>query len=194
MSLELYIGPMFAGKSSTILGIIHRNAVIGRTTLCVTNVIDTRYSEEGAITSHNLMSHPALAMSSLMPLLKIPAFLDASSVIIEEAQFFPDLVPFVISAVDEHKKEVVCVGLDGDSNRRPFGRILDLIPYADKVTKLTALCTQCRDGTPAIFTHRKEGSPGGQVSVGGQDKYEPMCRRHYLHAFHNSIPLFTAEA
>jgi thymidine kinase len=187
MSLELYIGPMFAGKSSTILGIVHRNTVIGRSTLCITNALDTRYSEEGAITSHNLISHPALALSALMPVLKLPAFRDASSVIIEEAQFFPDLVPFVLAAVDEHRKDVVCVGLDGDSNRRPFGRILDLVPFADKVKKLTALCTQCRDGTAAIFTHRKEGAPQGQVAVGGQDKYEPMCRKHYLAAMAEGI-------
>jgi thymidine kinase len=189
MSLELYFGPMFAGKSSTILGIIHRNNVIHRNTLCITSALDTRYSSEAAITSHNRISHPAIATSTLMPILTEKAFHDASSVIIEEAQFFPDLVPFVLTAVDKHKKDVVCVGLDGDSNRRPFGRILDLIPFADKVQKLTALCTQCRDGTAAIFTHRKEGVATGQVAVGGEDKYEPMCRRHYLDATSECPPV-----
>lgn len=181
MSLELYIGPMFAGKSSTILGIIRKNNVIGRKTLCVTSALDKRYTEEAKIVSHNQESHPATAVSELLPLLYNPEFQAAECIIIEEAQFFADLKEFVLKAVDELNKNVVCVGLDGDSERRFFGQLLYLVPYADKVQKLTAMCMKCRNGTEAIFTHRKVGGgPGSQISVGGQDKYEPMCRKHYL--------------
>jgi thymidine kinase len=180
MSLELYFGPMFAGKSSTILGIIWRNKVIHRTTLCITSSLDKRYSQEARITSHNQESHPAVAVDMLMPLLDTPSFRAAHCLIIEEAQFFPDLLDFVVRAVDHHHKHVVCVGLDGDFERKPFGKLLDLIPYADKVEKLKALCMRCRDGTEAAFTHRKAGPLTCQVSVGGQDQYEPLCRRHYL--------------
>lgn len=184
MSLELILGPMFAGKSSAACQILHRNAVIRRPTLAVTSFLDTRYTTEAAIVSHNKESFPATAVKNLMPLLEDPTFKDARCILIEEAQFFSDLKEFVLKAVDEHKKEVICIGLDGDSERRPFGQILDLIPYADKFTKLTALCLICGDGTPAIFTFRKPGNAcaggSGQISVGGADQYEPVCRRHYI--------------
>lgn len=180
MSLELILGPMFAGKSSAACQIIRRNNVINRPTFCITSALDTRYSQEARITSHNKESYPATAAKALLPLLTSQEFIDSDCIIIEEAQFFPDLKAFVLAAVDVHKKEVICVGLDGDSERRPFGQLLDLVPYADKFSKLTALCTRCGDGTEAIFTFRKPGNSGDQVSVGGEDKYQPLCRKHYL--------------
>lgn len=180
MSLELYLGPMFAGKSSAILGIIRRNEVIKRATLCLTSALDKRYTTEARIVSHNKESYPAVAVSELTPLLETPDFAAAKCIIIEEAQFFPDLRIFTLEAVETYGKHVICVGLDGDSERRPFGQLLELIPYSDKVQKFTALCTRCGDGTEAIFTYRKAGSPGAQIAVGGQDTYQPVCRRHYL--------------
>jgi thymidine kinase len=180
MSLELILGPMFAGKSSAACQIIRRNNVINRPTFCITSALDTRYSQEARITSHNKESYPATAASSLLPLLETNDFTASECVIIEEAQFFSDLKEFVLKAVDTHKKDVICVGLDGDSERRPFGQLLDLVPYADKFSKLTALCTRCGDGTNAIFTFRKPGNSGDQVAVGGEDKYQPLCRKHYL--------------
>jgi thymidine kinase len=182
MSLELYIGPMFAGKSSTALRLVHRNAVIGRKTFCVTSSLDVRYkgaeAEAGCIVSHTKDSVPAVSAEALLPLLGTDEFKEAACVIIEEAQFFSDLFDFVMHAVEVSEKEVICIGLDGDSERRPFGELLDLIPYANSVTKLSALCTRCNDGTAAIFTFRKHGSEQ-QIHVGGSSEYEALCRKHY---------------
>jgi len=173
---------MFAGKSSTALRLIHRNAVIGRKTFCITSAFDTRYKDGGGvISSHTKESSPAMAVTTLYPLLLEPEFQTASCVIIEEAQFFPDLLDFVLSAVEANRKDVVCIGLDGDSERQPFGQLLNLIPYANSVTKLTALCTRCNDGTAAPFTFRKRAEAGDpQIHVGGTDAYEALCRTHYL--------------
>lgn len=172
---------MFAGKSSAACQVIRRNRVIGRPTLVLTSALDTRYSQEARITSHNQESYPAHATRELLPILQLEQFRAAQAILVEEAQFFPDLREFVLAAVEEFGKDVLCIGLDGDSERRPFGQLLELIPYADKFTKLAALCTRCHDGTEAIFTFRKPGAPTGQqVSVGGQDQYEPLCRHHYL--------------
>ena len=181
MSLELILGPMFAGKSSAILGMIRRNTFISRKTLCITSAIDTRYSTEAKIVSHDKDSYPAVAVKALLQLTTTEEFASAQCIIIEEAQFFPDLFDFTIYAVETCGKQVVCVGLDGDAKRKPFGQLLDLIPYADKVEKYKALCTHCRDGTRALFTSRKvEDTSGQQISVGGEEQYEPLCRKHYL--------------
>ena len=180
MSLELLLGPMFAGKSSEILRILRRNKIIGRRTLCVTNSIDKRYGEAARIVSHNLEAFPAIAVDRLFKLFHHDDFQAAECIIIEEAQFFPDLLQFVLPAVETYGRHVICVGLDGDSERRPFGQLMDLIPYCNKVTKLAALCTKCRDGTEAIFTYRRPGAPTTQVNDGGSDQYEPLCRAHFL--------------
>jgi len=180
MSLELIIGPMFAGKSSAIIGTIRRNNFIKRKTLCVTNIIDTRYAAEAKIVTHDKESYPATAVQNLMELKTLVEYHNAECVIIEEAQFFTDLLDFVLYAVEVHNKQVICVGLDGDAQRKPFGQLLQLVPYADSVKKYTSLCSHCHDGTKGIFTSRKDGTFEKQVSVGGGDQYEPLCRKHFL--------------
>ncbi len=180
MPLELYIGPMFAGKSTEILGIIRRNQCINRKTVCITHAIDTRYQRVGEIVSHNRESAPALPAMELLPLLAHSKIREADCIIVEEAQFFPDLKAFVLPLVDTLQKHVICVGLDGDSNRAPFGQVLDLVPHADVIHKMKALCTRCGDGTPALFTYRVPGAPTAQINVGATEQYEALCRSHFL--------------
>lgn len=182
MSLEIILGPMFAGKSSMIIGTIRRNAFINRRTMCITNNLDKRYSTDAKIVTHDKESYPATAVATLSEVRLLGEYHAAECIIIEEAQFFPDLLDFVLSSVEVYKKQVICVGLDGDVQRKPFGQLLDLVPYADTVQKYSALCSECHDGTRAIFTSRKDGTYENQISVGGADKYEPLCRLHYLAA------------
>jgi len=101
-------------------------------------------------------------------------------VLINEGQFFSDLVPAVRDMVDSMKKHVFISGLDGDFRREKFGDILDLIPVCDKVEKLSALCAVCKNGTPAIFSKRITDE-SSQVVI-GSDNYKPLCRNCYLSA------------
>jgi thymidine kinase len=185
MSLELLIGPMFAGKSSAIQSIIRRHQALGWSVFVITHSMDTRYTNEPMIVNHDKQMLPAVATDILMPMLEHPAYQTSRLVVVEEAQFFPDLVPFITRVVDSDGKHAVVVGLDGDAERRPFGRVLDLIPLADRVTKLTAMCKRCRDGTPAIFTfaHASKAETSaiaGVPCVGADEQYIPLCRKHYL--------------
>jgi thymidine kinase len=75
------------------------------------------------------------------------------------------------------KKKIYICGLDGDFERKKFGTILDLIPLCDKVTKLTSLCSQCKDGTPGIFSMRLTSEK--EQTVVGSDNYIPVCRKCY---------------
>lgn len=178
MSLEILLGPMFAGKSSYLLSTIRRYEAIDFPVLVLTSEIDTRYTTN-AICNHNKESHPAIAVKQLCSIMDTVGYISARLIIIEESQFFSDLLQFVLQAVEKDKKDVIVVGLDGDSKRRPFGDILKLIPYCDKVRKVTALCKRCGNGTEALFTYRTTEETS-VVSVGAADRYEALCRRHYL--------------
>jgi len=82
--------------------------------------------------------------------------------------------------VEAYGKDVIVVGLDGDSDRKPFGDIIYLVPIADVITKLTALCRRCGDGSIALFTSlKRDATKDGIVCVGGADTYEPLCRKHF---------------
>ena len=180
MSLSIILGPMFSGKSSQLLSIIHKYKAINTPMYIITSIHDKRYTKDAKIVNHSLESFPAdVAVESLNSICLNEKFLEASVIIIEEAQFYDDLVPFVLECVDVFEKTVIVAGLDGDVHRKPFGKILELIPYCDNITKTKAYCKQCSDGTEAIFTSRREAS-ALIVDVGGADKYESLCRTHYL--------------
>jgi thymidine kinase len=97
-------------------------------------------------------------------------------ILINEGQFFPDLEEFVKKILLNDKKVYIC-GLDGDFERKKFGQILDLIPLCDKVTKLTSLCSICKNGTPGIFSKRITSEK--EQTVVGSDNYIPVCRKCY---------------
>ncbi len=63
--------------------------------------------------------------------------------------------------------------LDGDFRRRPFGRVLELVPLAEEVTKLSAVCVSCTRA--AAFTKRTVASEALEL-VGGAESYVPTCR------------------
>ena len=183
MSLELFIGPMYAGKSSAIQSIVKRYSALAWPIFAITHTIDTRYSEEPAIVNHDRLSLPAFSSDKLMPMLLTNEYKSSRLVIVEEAQFFPDLIPFIHNVVDIDRKHAFVVGLDGDAERRPFGQVLELIPLCDRVTKLTALCKNCSDGTAAIFTYDNyviNEAGIGDPQVGGVERYDALCRKHFL--------------
>lgn len=192
MSLELIIGPMFAGKSSALQSIVRRRTAIGWNVLVIKHGIDNRYlsqdEENNVVVNHDLQRCPALACTKLMDALLWQSFIDARLIVIEEGQFFEDLVEFTIQAVETHGKHMVVVGLDGDAHRKPFGQILNLIPLADEVQRIYALCKMCGDGTPARFTSAisatvSEATNSGVPNVGSNESYRPLCRKHFLECY-----------
>jgi len=192
MSLELIIGPMFAGKSSALQSIVRRRMAIGWNVLVLKHGIDVRYlsqdEENNVIVNHDLIRCPALPCMNLMDSVAWPSFTNARLIVIEEGQFFEDLVQFVILAVETYGKHVVVVGLDGDAHRKPFGQILDLIPLADEVQRIYALCKMCGDGTPARFTSAVStavlvATADGNPNVGASESYQPLCRKHFLECY-----------
>lgn len=182
MSLELILGPMFAGKTSALQSIIRRHEALGLKCATFKPLIDSRYGSSELIYNHDMVTVPANSATFLLPQVNSAVYAEASLVVIEEGQFFKDLHAFVLRAVENDNKHVVVAGLDGDRFRQPFGQILNLIPLADKITKITAFCKICgKDGkaVPALFTYGAFQS-SSTVYVGGPGIYMPLCRAHYL--------------
>lgn len=179
MSLQIYFGPMFAGKSSEILRIVNRNKAIHKPMCIVSYLGDKRYTSEEVLMNHNSVGVPCKKVQALYDLYDLPIFRHAELVIVDEAQFYPDLYDFVLKTVETLKKDVVLVGLDGDADRKPFGDLLKCVPLADDVFKLKSYCKLCGDGTDALFSYCT-GQKTEQVHVGGAEMYWPLCRKHYL--------------
>ncbi len=177
MSLHILIGPMFAGKSSRVADIVSRYSALGSQVLLINHADDVRFG--GDHVTHNNRKTPCLSVRDLHD---IPnnVLANADVIVVDEAQFFSSLVGFCEHVVDTLEKKVYLVGLDGDSERRPFGDVLNCIPLADTVEKIHALCARCANGTPGICTWRNS-NVRDQKLVGGADHYDALCRECYMH-------------
>mmetsp|Transcript_22998 Transcript_22998/g.17442 ORF Transcript_22998/g.17442 Transcript_22998/m.17442 type:complete len:157 (+) Transcript_22998:255-725(+) len=91
---------------------------------------------------------------------------------VDEGQFFPDIVKFSEEAANSGKI-VIISALDGTFQRTGFPSILELIPLAEKVKKLQAICKKCSQN--ASFTFRTVQSTEVKL-IGGESMYIPLCR------------------
>jgi thymidine kinase len=176
MSLEIVIGPMFSGKSTYAIQYIRRQQAIGVKVLVLKPSIDTRYSQQNVIVTHDKESVPCINWDTTTPLVIDNRVLGNRCIVIEEAQFFKGLRPFTEELL-KLRSDILVVGLNGDCFQKPFGEILDCIPLATSVLKLSALCSVCRDGTIASYTIRTTNQDQ-QVMVGGSESYISVCNRH----------------
>ena len=186
MSLDVILGPMFAGKSSRILSVVSRYASLGLSVLVIKHERDTRYSEDDELVAHDQRRTPCLRVASLNAV-SDDIISRHRVILVDEAQFFPGLVAFVKRVVEQHRRHLYLIGLDGDFQRKPFGELLDCIPLADRVERLTAFCHRCANGKPGLFTHRRQGPSDQQVVVGGSGMYESLCRTCYLEVVQGPI-------
>lgn len=183
-SLHLVIGPMKSGKTNELQRLINRSKAIGSKVMIVNHSSDTRYGDN-AIISHSGNHIPACMVSSLKDIFE-PEFCsvltEADVIVVDEAQFFSDLLETVFCLVRVMKKKVIVGSLNGDSDKRLFGNVNELIAEADSITHLTALCQICAsDNVPAPFTKVIPGvKKDGQTLVGSSDTYMSVCRYHSL--------------
>jgi thymidine kinase len=177
MSLKIIVGCMYSGKSSEIIREYKRLQSIEKNVLLINHKLDVRYTEN-SICSHDKVSANSLSIDCLQ---EIPdSFLETYEyIIIDESQFFQDLFEFVTENVDNCQRNIIVVGLNGDSNRSNFGDIYRLYPMADDIVLLKALCSVCKDGTNAIFS-KKIIDSSNQTDIGSSDKYIAVCRNCYL--------------
>jgi thymidine kinase len=175
MSLEVVIGPMFSGKSSYALSYVRRMRAIGKDVIIIKPKIDDRYSSDPVLVTHN-DDRSSCVVWDIRERINWYDDLSHDCYVIEEAQFFEGLYLLCYKLLFKGKN-VLVVGLDGCSSQFKFGEILDIIPLANTVSKLNALCFECKDGTLAPYSRRLVDTPS-QIEVGGADKYVAVCLRH----------------
>lgn len=179
--IHVIFGPMFAGKTTALLRRVNSESKLGRNVVMIKSNKDTRYAVDAVVT-HDGTKFPCWSLpdlSSFKERFGLDAYEKVDVIGIDEAQFFDDLYDFCCNAADIDGKTLVVAGLDGDYLRRKFGSVLDIIPIADTVTKLTARCELC--GKRAIFTLRKTDEMQKEL-IGGANMYMPVCRQHYVNA------------
>jgi thymidine kinase len=168
-TLDIIIGPMFSGKSSELIRRVRRAKIRKLNVMVIKPNIDKRY-EDTKISTHDGSTIECVNLDiSGLKSLSIPR--KTHLIAIDEAQFFYDLFSFVKKYM-EKGKHLIIAGLNGDYRKHKFGEIVDLLPLATKVTKLSAVCSVC--GKKAHYTYRKTKDEK-QVLIGESDIYEARC-------------------
>jgi len=190
--LEIILGSMYSGKSTRLVEIYNQCKFCSISVVVINHTIDNRYDEH-LLSTHDKVKIPCMKTERLLDLWSESIDLEydieniqrskdkfiirsSEVILINEGQFFPDLEDFVRLLLNYGKKVYIC-GLDGDFERKKFGQILDLIPLCDKVTKLTSLCSLCKNGTLGIFSMRLTHET--DQTVVGSENYIPVCRKCY---------------
>jgi len=173
--LEIIMGSMFSGKTSELIRRLKRHQVIRDKVLVINSKKDIRNMSE-VLQTHDQNTFGCIKTLDLSSVLETKYYYEAHVVAVDEVQFFEGLRPFVEQALRDGK-HVILAGLDGDFRQRVFGELLELIPLADDVTKLKALCMECLDGTLGPFTKRTS-TRTEQEFVGDADVYRAVCRMH----------------
>lgn len=177
--LEVIAGPMFCGKTEELIRQVRRAAIAKKRIQVFKHVIDTRYGKDKKLFSHagisfesDVISSPKQILTKLHPKTEIVA--------IDEAQWLGEDLIGVVQKLLSLKKHVIVAGLAMTFDRRPFAPVPTLMAMADKVTKLSAICSIC--GSDAVFHKRiiKGKSPDALIAdpsfVAGLETYEARCR------------------
>ena len=193
--LEIIKGPMFSGKTTRIMDIYKKYNFCDIKTMVINYEKDIRYSDD-MLSSHDQIMIPCIKALTLADVVNIAdasakntpslaasvtgkyaiEFLEAKAILINEGQFFTDIVEWVTLAVEKYHKNVYICGLNSDFKRQKFGNWLDLEAISDNVVMLHSFCSKCKR-RPAIFSHRL--SKEQELEVIGSDCYIPVCRKCY---------------
>ncbi|KAJ3449675.1 thymidine kinase cytosolic [Anaeramoeba flamelloides] len=172
--IQLILGPMFGGKSSELIRRARKYSIANKKCTVIKFARDTRYSVDKCSTHDKVMMDAVPCAGKLS---KVEDKVKDYDVIgIDEGQFFEDIVEF-----SEHManlgKVVIIAALDGTFERKPFGRVLELVAKAEQVIKLNAVCMLTYKD--AAFSKRISQEKEVQV-IGGSDKYVAVSREGFF--------------
>lgn len=107
---------------------------------------------------------------------------ELDAVIVDEAQFLNEAdVDHLSDIVDECHIPVICYGLRNDFTSHLFPGSKRLMELADEIEELKTVCW-CGNSANMNARIDENGNivkKGEQVSLGANDKYVSLCRKHY---------------
>lgn len=190
--LYFYYSTMNAGKSTHLLQSSYNYQERGLNTLLFTAQIDDRFAK-GKVSSRLGIQADALLFDD-----KTDIFSQVKQqiserkiacILIDEAQFLTKLqVKDLTDIVDELKVPVLAYGIRTDFLGETFNGSAALLAWADKLVELKTIC-HC--GKKANFVMRCDENGqavkgGEQIEVGGNERYESLCRKHFKALVWNS--------
>jgi thymidine kinase len=183
--LYFYYSSMNAGKSTHLLQSSYNYRERGLSTAIYTAKIDDRFAKGKVASRLGIDADAFLFDESSSMFVQIKEKNEQEKidcVLIDEAQFLSkEQVKQLTDVVDLLNIPVLAYGIRTDFLGETFSGSAALLAWADKLVELKTIC-HC--GRKANFVIRQDanGIPvkgGQQVEVGGNERYEPLCRAHF---------------
>ncbi len=168
--INVYSGPMKSGKTQEILNEYKRQLIAGKRVKMFKPNIDTR-AKRDVVASRNGIDIPATSINKISDIEKY----DADVYFIDEFQFLKGNVRTIEQMADNGKKFFIS-GLNLTAEKKPFGKMAELLCIADNVIMLSAICDNCKNEN-AVFTYYKGGKDTDIVI--GDKQYLSLCRHCY---------------
>ncbi|QHJ11718.1 Thymidine kinase [Paraglaciecola mesophila] len=183
--LYFYYSAMNAGKSTSLLQSAYNYKERGMRAAIFTAALDDRFGI-GKVASRIGLEASAHLFNSTSDLQEQISTLHSDKkldcVFIDEAQFLnKQQVQQLVSVVDDLDIPVLAYGLRTDFVGETFEGSRYLMAWADKLIELKTICHCGRKATFVVRLdeHGCAAKEGAQVEVGGNDRYESMCRKHF---------------
>ncbi len=186
--LYFHYSTMNAGKSTLLLQASYNYRERGMNTYLLTYAFDTR-AGEAVIGSRIGISAPADTFREGEDLFeKIKERMsedEIACVFLDEAQFLQEPQVWQLArVVDDLHVPVMCYGLRVDFRGQLFPGSAALLALADEMREARTICF-C--GKKATMVVRKDErgtvlTSGEQIAIGGNERYVPLCRRHWREA------------
>ena len=183
--LYFYYSAMNAGKSTSLLQSAYNYKERGMRPFIMSAAIDNRYSI-GKVTSRIGLEAEAYLFHKEDDLFKILSEENKKQgincVLIDESQFLSrEQVKQLAIAVDDLDIPVLCYGIRTDFRGELFPGSQHLLACADNLIELKTIC-HCGSKATMVVRTDEEGNiinDGDQVVIGGNDRYQSMCRKHF---------------
>ena len=187
--LYFYYSAMNAGKTTTLLQSAHNYHERGMRVLILTPRLDDR-AGSGTVASRiglKAVGHAFTTDDDLERLVHedIAANGRLDCVLVDEAQFLAKPQVWQLSeVVDALHVPVLCYGLRTDFRGELFPGSAQLLGWADNLVEIKTICHCGRKATMVVRV-KADGTAereGAQIEIGGNERYVPLCRRHFSQA------------
>ncbi|MDO8954258.1 MAG: thymidine kinase [Gammaproteobacteria bacterium] len=183
--LHFYYSAMNAGKTTLLLQSNYNYRERGMNTLLLTPQIDNRFGQ-GKIASRIGLQEDAISFDSNSDLYAIAKDHQSNNplhcILVDEAQFLSrNQVYQITEIVDQLDIPVLAYGLRTDFKGEPFEGSKYLLAWAESLSEIKTIC-HCGRKATQVLRLDEHGSPiidGAQISIGGNDQYVSVCRKHY---------------
>ena len=168
--INVFSGPMKCGKSEQIINEFTKHQIAGKKAMMFKPKIDDRAGET-LVASRNGRKINAINIEKIEELEDY----DTDVFFIDEFQFLKGNIDTIENLATKGKKFYIA-GLNLTAEKKPFGKMGELLCISDNVKMMTSICEVCKNDN-AIFSYYK-GKKNCDIEI-GDAKYIPVCRHCY---------------